>query len=56
MRKEDRIANQQQNRSQQPSDQQPQQEPTEREQVKGSESVKQAPKPPRQAGKLPLPD
>ena len=54
MRKQDRIANQQQSHPQQPPKKDTQQEPKQREQVKGSASETQ--RPPRQPGKLPLPD
>lgn len=59
MRKQDRIAAQQNN--QQPSgreqrDQRPQQEPRNREQMKGSAATSQPQRSPRQPGKLPLPD
>jgi len=55
MRKQDRIAHQQQNRPQQ-TEQKPsaQLQPKDREQMKGSAS--EAQRPPRQSGKLPLPD
>lgn len=53
MRKQYRIANQQQNRPPQSPDTQPK---PEREQVKGSASGEQMRKPPREGGKLPLPD
>jgi hypothetical protein len=56
MRKQDRIANQQQNRPQQPPERQSKPEPTKREQVKGSASENQPARPQRQPGKLPLPD
>jgi hypothetical protein len=57
MRKQDRIArNQEQNRSEhQPEPKLPSQ-PEEREQIKGSASSTQPPKPQRQPGRLPLPD
>jgi hypothetical protein len=52
MRKQDRIvASQQQSRPQQ---QEPEKKP--QEQVKGSASTDQPPRPQRQSGKLPLPD
>jgi len=54
MRKQDRIANQQQGRPQESSKKDQQQpEPKEREQVRGGTTQNQ---PPRQPGKLPLPD
>ena len=56
MRKQDRIANQQQSRSQPPPEKQSQPEPREREQVKGNASQNQAERPQRQPGRLPLPD
>ena len=54
MRKQDRIANQQQNRQQEPSKNESQPERIQREQVKGGVSETQRPQ--RQPGKLPLPD
>jgi hypothetical protein len=55
MRKQDRIANQQQqNRPEDASNKQSQSQPREREQVKGSASEMQ--KPQRPSGRLPLPD
>jgi hypothetical protein len=58
MRKQDRIASQQQSRpqhSQAPGkDSQP--EKKQQEQVKGGASQDQSARPPRQPGKLPLPD
>lgn len=56
MRKQDRVANLQQDRAQRPDEKQPSREPREREQVKGSESPSPSPRPQRQPGKLPLPD
>jgi len=53
MRKQDRIANQQQGRPQESAKKEQQPEPREREQVKGGTTQNQ---PPRQPGKLPLPD
>jgi hypothetical protein len=54
MRKQDRIARDQQNPSEQQSTPKPQ-TPNNREQVKGSDSDDQASKP-RPPGKLPLPE
>lgn len=55
MRKQDRIANQQeQNRSKEQRKNEFEREPVQREQVKGSGSETQRPQ--RQSGKLPLPD
>lgn len=54
VRKQDRIANQQQSDSQEPRTHGEQPDPTKREQVKGSASETQ--RPPRPSGKLPLPD
>lgn len=54
MRKQDRLAREQQNRPHDESDQQ--QEPQEREQMKGSASADRPARPPRESGKLPLPD
>jgi hypothetical protein len=55
MRKQDRIRQQQ---NQNPSEQQPEPKPLTRpsEQVKGGASADQPTRPPRQPGKLPLPD
>jgi hypothetical protein len=53
MRKQDRIANQQQDRPQESSKKEQRPEPREQEQVKGGPTQNQ---PPRQPGKLPLPD
>jgi hypothetical protein len=54
MRKEDRIRQQQ---GHSPSDRHPEQPaPRPAEQMKGSESGDQPAKPPRQSGKLPLPE
>ncbi len=55
MRKQDRIANQQQSHPQESSNKESQRQPREREQVKGSAPEMQRP-PQRQPGKLPLPD
>jgi hypothetical protein len=55
MRKQDRIARDEQNRStEQPESNTAQREPREREQMKGS--ADEGSKPPRHSGKLPLPD
>lgn len=54
MRKQDRIANQQQSRPQEPRKDQSQPDRIQREKVKGGLSELQ--RPPRQSGKLPLPD
>jgi hypothetical protein len=55
MRKQDRIAREQQNRAgQQTEPLTPRPEPGKREQAKGAED--QTSKPPRETGKLPLPD
>jgi hypothetical protein len=57
MRKQDRIAAEQQNRSPQHTDTKEHRDMMkEREQVKGSASQNQPTRPPRQPGKLPLPD
>jgi hypothetical protein len=58
MRKQDRIANQQQSRPQpkEPTEREQNREPQEREQIKGGTSETQPARPPRQPGKLPLPD
>lgn len=56
MRKQDRIANQQQSRPQEPPSKAPQPAPREGEHVKGSASESQPMRPERQPGKLPLPD
>lgn len=54
MRKQDRIRQQQ---SQNPSEQQPEKpQPQQNEQVKGSASGDKPNRPPRQPGRLPLPD
>lgn len=53
MRKQDRIRQQQ---NQNPSEQQREPKPEPSEQVKGGVSGDQPSKPPRQPGKLPLPD
>jgi hypothetical protein len=55
MRKQDRIANQQQNQRQQPNVQPPR---PQKEQLKGSAagSPPQSARPQRQPGKLPIPD
>lgn len=55
MRKQDRIANQQQGRPRPPEREQ-NQKPQDREQVKGGAAETQPTRPPRQPGKLPLPD
>ena len=57
MRKQDRIANQEQQKRSDDlnrKDSQNQSQAMEREQMKGSAA--ETPRPPRQAGKLPLPD
>ena len=54
MRKQDRIAHQQQSRTPEPATQTPQSRPKEEERVKGSAPQTQHPQ--RQPGKLPLPD
>jgi hypothetical protein len=54
MRKEDRIR-QQHDRSEQQPNTQPSAQPKEQERLKGS-AADQPAKPPRQSGKLPLPD
>jgi hypothetical protein len=56
MRKQDRIANQQQSREEETSKRESRPEPTKREQLKGSGSQDQPPRLQRQPGKLPLPD
>jgi hypothetical protein len=56
MRKQDRIANEQQDRPQRPSDQAPKPDQMQGEQMKGSASESELRRPPRQPGKLPLPD
>jgi hypothetical protein len=56
MRKQDRVAQQQQSRPQQASDTQKQSGQRAQEQVKGSGSQDQRLRPPRPGGKLPLPD
>jgi hypothetical protein len=55
MRKEDRIAESQQQSSKEQPEKKPQPEPREREQVKGG-GANQPIKPQRQGNKLPLPD
>ena len=56
MRKQDRIASEK-SRGQEQSDTQVRPEPRESEQMKGSASTTQSPRPQqRQGGKLPLPD
>jgi hypothetical protein len=54
MRKQDRIANQQQSRPQEEPKKDSRPEPRKGERVTGSAS--EAQRPPRQGGKLPLPD
>ena len=54
MRKQDRIANQQQDRPPDPPRKEQQPRPKEREQVKGGTT--QTPGRPRELGKMPLPD
>ena len=56
MRKQDRIANQQQSRPQDQSTPDQKRDTQQQEQVKGSASQGQPARPPRQGGKLPLPD
>jgi hypothetical protein len=58
MRKQDRIASQQQSRPQQshPPGKEPQPDKNPQEQIKGGASQDQPARPPRQGGKLPLPD
>jgi hypothetical protein len=56
MRKQDRVAQQQQSRPQKESDKQTQSGQRAQEQVKGSGSQDQRLRPPRPGGKLPLPD
>lgn len=56
MRKQDRVAQQQQSRPQKASDKQTQPGQRQQEQVKGSGSQDQTRRPPRQGGRLPLPD
>jgi hypothetical protein len=56
MRKQDRIAAEQQSRASQHTDEQSQPQAKQREQMKGSDSSEQRAKPQRQPGKLPLPD
>ena len=56
MRKQDRVAQQQQIRPQKESDNQTQPGQRAQEQVKASGSQDQRPRPPRPGGKLPLPD
>ena len=56
MRKQDRVAQQQQSRPQKESDKQTQSGQRTQEQVKGSGSQDQLPRPPRPGGRLPLPD
>lgn len=58
MRKQDRIAGQQQGREQMQPDTTPRPEPRPGEQMKGSASTspEPSPRPQRQGGKLPLPD
>ena len=54
MRKQDRVANLRQSQEQQTAQKGSTPKPPEREQMKGSAS--EAQRPPRQPGKLPLPD
>jgi hypothetical protein len=56
MRKQDRVAQQQQSHPQKESGKQAQPGQRQQEQVKGSASQDQRPRPPRQGGRLPLPD
>jgi hypothetical protein len=56
MRKQDRVAQQQQSRPQEPDKQKQQPGPREQEQVKGGASQNQPRQVPRQGGRLPLPD
>jgi hypothetical protein len=56
MRKQDRIAREQQDRFEQKQERAVQPEPRQQEQMRGDDSANQAGKPPRQPGKLPLPD
>jgi hypothetical protein len=57
MRKQDRIASDKQNRSGETDQDRMQPSQPEREQMKGRASESEAPsRPPRQSGKLPLPD
>jgi hypothetical protein len=56
MRKQDRVAQQQQSRPQKESDKQTQPGQRQQEQVKGSGSKDRPQRPPRQGGRLPLPD
>jgi hypothetical protein len=55
MRKEDRIR-QQREHSEQPSNPQPATPPKQQEKMRGSAEADRPAKPPRQSGKLPLPD
>ena len=54
MRKQDRIAHEKQNRPQDSDQEASQPQPKDREQARGSAS--ETARPPRQSGKLPLPD
>jgi hypothetical protein len=56
MRKQDRIAREQQDRSKQNPERTVQPDSRERERMRGGDSANQADTPPRQPGKLPLPD
>lgn len=56
MRKEDRIANQQQGRETREGETQPQRRPSEAERTRGSASTEHPSRPPRPSGRLPLPD
>jgi hypothetical protein len=56
MRKQDRVAAGQQNRSPQQPLTKEQQDLKDREQIKGSAPQNEPTRPPRQPGKLPLPD
>ena len=56
MRKQDRLAAEQQSRASQHTDDHPQPQSKQREQMKASDSSEPRAKPQRQPGKLPLPD
>ena len=56
MRKQDRVAQQQQSRPDKEHDKQTQPGQRQQEHVKGSASKDQPPRAPRQGGRLPLPD
>jgi hypothetical protein len=56
MRKQDRIAREQQSGAPQPPEGQQQPEPRAGEEVKGGASTDRPTRPPRESGKLPLPD